>query len=117
MKILYLAVGVFDKGGISRYCRYQIRALRESVGEANVPVLSLMPPAENDFEEQFAVDRVFRGIGLRSEIDFLRAGVSAARSMRPDIIWSSHIRFIPNGLIGRLLRFDRLLDRVSDFQD
>jgi phosphatidylinositol alpha-1,6-mannosyltransferase len=101
VKILYLAVGVFDKGGISRYCRYQVRALREYAGPENVHVLSLVPPSENDFEEPFQVDRAFRGFGLRSEVDFLLAGVGVARSLRPDVIWSSHIRFLPNGLLGR----------------
>jgi phosphatidylinositol alpha-1,6-mannosyltransferase len=101
MKILYLAVGVFDKGGISRYCRYQIRALREAMGQENVHVLSLMPRGANDFEEDFPADRAFGGIGLRSEVEFLRATVNAARSMRPEVIWSSHVRFVPNGLLAR----------------
>ena len=102
MKILYLAVGVFDKGGISRYCRYQIRALRELAGEKNVRVLSLMGPAENDFEDEFTVDRTFAGFGVRSETDFFLAGMAAARAERPEVTWSSHLRFIPNGVMARL---------------
>lgn len=102
MKILYLAVGVFDKGGISRYCRYQIRALRELAGGENVRVLSLMGPAENDFEDEFRVDRAFSGFGVRSEMDFFLTAMSIARAERPEIIWSSHLRFIPNGVMARL---------------
>ncbi|HKN01887.1 MAG TPA: glycosyltransferase family 4 protein [Candidatus Binataceae bacterium] len=102
LKILYLAIGVFDKGGISRYCRYQIRALRELVGEGNVSVLSLMGPSTDDFEGGFDVERSFRGVGLRSEVDFFLTGIRKALAMRPDLIWSSHVRFLPNALLQRM---------------
>jgi len=101
VKILYLAVGVFDKGGISRYCRYQIRALRELVGAEHVTVFSLVGRAENDFEDDFTVDRTFDGFGIVNETRFLEACVGTARGERPRVIWSSHLRFLPNGLLGR----------------
>ena len=41
-RILYLTPGCFDKGGISRYSRYQIECLREIHGEAAVTVQSLL---------------------------------------------------------------------------
>ena len=44
MKILYLTPGCFDKGGISRYNRYQIQALRMLAGAENVFVFSLLGP-------------------------------------------------------------------------
>ena len=112
MKVLYLAVGVFDKGGISRYCRYQIRALRETVGDRNVRVFSLMGPADNDFEDEFPVDRTFDGFGVKSETDFFLAGMAAARADRPEVIWSSHLRFIPNGVMGRLCSHGTLAANV-----
>ena len=101
MKILYLAVGVFDKGGISRYCRYQVRALRELVGAEQVRVFSLMGRAENDFEDEFTVDRTFNGFGIANEARFFGSCVKASRAERPRVIWSSHLRFLPNGLLGR----------------
>jgi len=108
VKILYLAVGVFDKGGISRYCRYQISALRSIAGEDNVRVFSLMGPAGNDFEDNFSVDRVFSGFGIRSEASFFAAAARAARAEHPGVIWSSHLRFVVNGLVGRALSGGKL---------
>jgi phosphatidyl-myo-inositol dimannoside synthase len=102
LKVLFLGIGVFDKGGISRYCRYQIRALRELAGSANVHVMSLFPPGPNDFEEPFAVDYQGRGIGVASEGAYLAKGASQAFSMRPDIVWSSHIRLLPAAWAARI---------------
>jgi phosphatidyl-myo-inositol dimannoside synthase len=102
IKIVYLAVGVFDKGGISRYCRFQIRALRELVGEQNVRVLSLLSPGENDFEEPFEADYCGGGFGPKSEASFFFRGMSEVADS-PRVIWSSHVRFVPNGLMLRLL--------------
>ena len=48
-----MTTGCFDKGGISRYNRYQITALREILGDKNVKVFSLSPPREGDFEDSF----------------------------------------------------------------
>ena len=102
MRILYLAIGVFDKGGISRYCRYQIRALRELAGAQNVNVMSLFPPGPNDFEEPFEVDYRGRGIGLRGETSYLARGANRAFALRPDIVWSSHIRLLPAAWTARI---------------
>ncbi len=112
MKILYLAVGVFDKGGISRYCRYQIRALREAAGESNVRVLSLLGPSENSFEEEFMVDETFGGFGIMPETAFLSAGLRTALREHPQVIWSSHVRFVLNGLFARRLANARLAVNV-----
>ena len=54
--IFFLTPGVFVKGGISRYCRYQIQALKEHFGGENIRVFSLRKHGispfefENDFE-------------------------------------------------------------------
>ena len=100
-KILYLAVGVFDKGGISRYCRSQIRALRELVGERNVCSLSFFPPGADDFEEPFKVDYHAQGPSRAADVAFTRAIVKHARAMEPDVIWSSHLHFMPHLMVAR----------------
>ena len=56
MKILYITPGCFDKGGISRYNRYQITACRELFGKENVKVFSLLGPSDDDFEDPFSVE-------------------------------------------------------------
>ena len=52
-QLLYLATDVFSKGGIQRYSRAQIQALRELLGEGNVATLSVHPPRDDPFEEPF----------------------------------------------------------------
>ncbi len=98
MRILYLALGVFDKGGIARYCRYQIRALRELAGEDNVQVLSLFGPGPNDLEEPFAVNHAGGGLGLGSEAAFFLRAMGVAAVQRAQIVWSSHLRLLPAAL-------------------
>lgn len=102
MRILYLGIGVFDKGGISRYCRYQVRALRELAGAENVNVMSLFPPRPNDFEDPFQVDYQGFGLGLRGESAYLANGANRAFAMRPDVVWSSHIRLLPSAWTARV---------------
>jgi phosphatidylinositol alpha-1,6-mannosyltransferase len=102
-RILYLAVGVFDKGGISRYCRYQISALRKLVGKQNIQVLSFFGPGPNDFEEPFEVDYYTHGPGLLSDFNLLAASLRTARDFRPTVIWSSHVHLTPTALLARRL--------------
>ena len=102
-RLLYLAIGVFDKGGISRYCRYQIRAMRELLGEQNVRVLSLFGSGPNDFEEEFPVDFSGRGVGIFSELRFFMESVRECMMERPAVVWSSHVRFLPNLMMLRSL--------------
>jgi len=102
LRILFLGIGVFDKGGISRYCRYQIRALRELAGAQNVNVMSLFAPGLNDFEEPFDVNYMGQGIGFVSESSYLARGVSRAFAMRPGVVWSSHIRLLPAAWAARI---------------
>lgn len=93
--ILYLAPGVFDKGGISRYCRYQIRALREIVGAGAVSVLSLAPPDAHSFEDPFAVDFASLGPTRAGKSLFTAAATLAAIGSRPRVIWCAHVGIAP----------------------
>lgn len=93
MKILYLTPGCFDKGGISRYNRYQIQALRELAGEANVFVYSLHGPGQDDFEEEFKVTKYFGGTAGTAKVRFASAFYSWALVNRPKIIVSAHVNF------------------------
>ena len=55
MKVLVLTPGIYDKGGISRYNRFQIRALRECYGLQAIKVLSKLGPDGEGFEEDIQV--------------------------------------------------------------
>jgi phosphatidylinositol alpha-1,6-mannosyltransferase len=106
MKIVYLAIGLLDKGGIARYCRYQIRALRETVGEENVFVLTLRRPAVDDFEDGIDVQYQGGGLGIVSEAAFCVAQLRRCLSEKPGVIWSSHVRFLPNLILSRIVAPD-----------
>jgi phosphatidylinositol alpha-1,6-mannosyltransferase len=91
VKILYLTPGCFDKGGISRYSRYQINALRALVGADNVSVFSVLGPSKEDFEDPFDVRYFAGGTGRFHQLAYLGKLCSTVISNRPDIIVSAHI--------------------------
>ncbi len=90
MRALYLTPGCFDKGGISRYNRYQIASLRELLGEDNVDVLSLLGPGEDSFEAPIDVRFTAGGLSRRQKAAFLReACIAALRG--PQLILAAHV--------------------------
>ena len=93
MRILYLTPGCFDKGGISRYSRYQIEALRENCGEKNIRTLSLFGPDRDSFETPFKVDWYAGGISLVQKVSFAAKVIQFALAQRPDLLWTAHVSF------------------------
>src|SRR5689334_13478639 len=109
-EILYLAPGVFDKGGVSRYCRYQVRALRDLLGRAAVTVLSLLPPGDDGLEEPFSVDFASSGPSLSGKVLFAAAAAIAA-ARRPRVVWSAHLGLAPLALgLARAARSTSVLN-------
>lgn len=99
MKILYLTPGCFDKGGISRYTRYQIAALREIVGPRNVHALSLLGPDADSLEEPFAVDFHASGNTGKDKAALMLRAVTLAARVRPDIIHAAHVNLSGAALV------------------
>lgn len=97
LEILYLAPGLFDKGGVSRYCRFQVRALRDQLGARAISVLSLLPPGEDALEEVFAVDFASFGPSPTGKALFSAAAAMVA-SRRPRVVWTAHLGIAPLGL-------------------
>lgn len=99
MRILYLTPGCFDKGGISRYSRYQISALRTIYGADNVRALSLLGPDEDGIEAAFDVH--WHGssrFGMVSQVDraaFAIRALGLAAFWRPTAILSAHVNMSP----------------------
>ncbi|MFT3775291.1 MAG: glycosyltransferase family 4 protein [Minicystis sp.] len=91
MKILYLTPGCFDKGGISRYTRYQMRALYTIFGRDRVRTLSLLGPDADSLEHAFDVDFHASGNGARDKAALLRAAIGFAARERPDVIHAAHV--------------------------
>ncbi len=90
-KILYLTPGCFDKGGISRYNRYQITALRELEGSENIKVFSLLAPAEGDFEDPFQVDWHGWGATKLSKLSYIFKVLCCVYIWKPNVIWLGHV--------------------------
>ena len=98
MRTVFLTTGCFDKGGISRYCRYQIDALRAVLGPGNVKVLSLLGTDGTGFETPFDVD--WHG-GKGGFWDKLQFSISATRLMlatKADVVHVAHVNMGPLAL-------------------
>ena len=95
--VLYVSPGCFDKGGISRYNRYQIRALRDLLGAAAVRVFSVRGPAEGDFETPFEVTGTAGGRDpVRGATPAQKAALVAriaadALVRRPRVVLAAHV--------------------------
>lgn len=103
MRVLHLTPGCFDKGGISRYSRYQIAALRELGCE--VRALSLLGPGTDGFETPFEV--TWHGGGTTATIEsrarFAARAAETAVRWRPHVIHCAHVNFTPMvSLLSRL---------------
>lgn len=111
MKILYLTPGCFDKGGISRYSRYQIRALRELFGTGNVRALSLLAPCGNDFEEKFDVHWHGNGTSAASKFSFAAHALAQCLFWKPDVIHTAHVNLSGlSKLLAKLVRGKTILN-------
>ncbi len=108
MKILYLTTGCFDKGGVSRFSRYQISALKSLYGQTNVRVLSLLGPDEHAFEEPFDVTWYGGKVNLINKIRFVTAITKHAILWRPELVLTAHIHYS-----AMAHRFSRLIKAKS----
>jgi phosphatidyl-myo-inositol dimannoside synthase len=93
MKILFLTPGCFDKGGISRYSRYQISALRRIYGNNAVRVLSLLGPEPDSFEEQFEVHWYAGSNSKSSQLKFISKTLAQIIGWRPQVVHIAHVNF------------------------
>lgn len=93
--ILYLATDFFLKGGIQRYSRAQVKAIREIVGERQTTVLSVHSPGERSFEEPFRTDYSGGGTALPHRIKYALTAVRYALIGAYDMVWANHISLLP----------------------
>ena len=105
MRILYITPGCFDKGGISRYNRYQIRAFSEIYGSDKVRVLSLAGPASNSFEEPIKVHWHGTSSFMISKILLVWQMFKAIIFWKADVIHVAHVNFSGVAvLLGKMFR-------------
>ena len=106
MKILYISPGVFDKGGISRYNRYQVEALRNIYGTNKVRVLSLHAPDFESFETGFKVQWHGNGAGLLSKLKFTCQIFCQIIIWAPNLIFVGHVNH--SGLVHAISKLRRI---------
>lgn len=95
MRVLYLGTNLLSKGGIQRYSRYQVRALREAYGADAVDVFCLHPQRDDDFEDPFRLEWIGGGAGSVSRLHFAARAVLHARVRRPDVVLANHVSLAP----------------------
>lgn len=96
MRILFLTPGLFEKGGIARYNRYQINALKDAFGPESVEAISLMGPDDDALESPFKV--AYAGSArptALSRVMFAAYAVSKTLAWSPDIVLCGHVNMAP----------------------
>jgi phosphatidylinositol alpha-1,6-mannosyltransferase len=110
LDILYLTPGCFDKGGISRYNRYQIRALRE-LTSGQVAVLSVLGPGPDAFEDPIEVHWFAGGLRRRDKARFIAEATRVAARLRPSLVVLGHVNLAGLGhVIARACGARSVLD-------
>jgi len=112
MNILILATDVFTKGGIQRYTRYQVRALRENPDLKHVFLFSLLgKDPRSSFEEDIAVDYSAGGISLLKKAIFIIRVLFFCRNHEIDLIICNHVSLGRVALLVKtILRIPYLVD-------
>ena len=112
LRVLYLTPGCFDKGGISRYCRYQIQSARELEDLVDIRVLSMLGPDGEGFEVPFHVDWYGAPqLGLISRAQFALTAVWATFTWRPHVVHIAHVNYSPlAAILARLVSARTLLN-------
>lgn len=106
-RVLFITPGCFDKGGISRYNRYQIRVLEELMGRSNVRVISLLGPNDNAFEEIIKTHWHGENFGIKDKFLFVWEAIKLAVKWKPRIILIGHVNLSGVGFL--LSRFCRAI--------
>ena len=112
MRVLYLTPGCFDKGGISRYCRYQIAALRNIDSIDHILTLSLLGRDLHSFEEEFKITWSANGNSLINKMLFSFKAIITTIYFRPDVIHVAHINLSFLGFLCSKISKSRLVLNV-----
>ncbi len=103
MKVLIVATGVFMKGGIERYTRYQHAALQKIIGQENVFLASLLSKNnENSFEQDISVNYIQGGLSIKDKILFVLNCIRLIRKNGIRLIIVNHRQL---SIIGWLSKF------------
>ena len=100
--LFYLASDVFAMGGIERYSRYQVQALRELLPGTVLKIYSYNSPQPGGFEEPIEVEHQGGGHGWLAKIRYSLIVSFQILISQPEIIWVNHIHLLPIAYISRI---------------
>ncbi len=98
-KVLFISPGCFDKGGISRYNRFQIQSLREIYGQQQVKVLSLLGPDKNAFEDPIDVVWHGKALNFKNKVFFILQILKLMLFWQPRYVVVGHVNLSAYPLI------------------
>jgi len=108
MNVLILATDVFKKGGIQRYTRYQIQALKENPYLDKVFVFSILNKnPKNIFEEEIEIDYIAGGTSFFKKIIFIIKVLFFCKKNNINLIICNHIS------LGQVAFFIKKISGIS----
>lgn len=103
-RVLIIGDDVFSKGGISRYTRYQLMALKESEGIKEVFLFSLYPEKpDNKFEEDIDVAYIGTGRSMLSKLRYMWNVLRFIQKKKITLVISTHLQLSIIAYIAKLL--------------
>lgn len=98
-RVLYLTPGCFDKGGISRYNRFQITAFRDLLGYDAVSVFSVLGPDSDSFETPFETNWAASGLSRTRKLTYVARSILHGLKTRPSIVLAAHVNLAGLGKV------------------
>ena len=95
-RVLYVAYDLFSLGGIQRYSRYEVRALRELLPDADIRICSLRGPEAGGFPPPEQVE-IVGGRSRRARAAFVARVLRLARAQKPDLVVCDHVNLAALG--------------------
>lgn len=90
-KFLFITPGCYDKGGISRYNRYQVKSLIDLFGKDNVRILSLYGPERDNLKDEFEIQWHGTKNNYASKIGLIIQCLRQLALWKPDYVFIGHV--------------------------
>ena len=103
MRVLFLSIDLFGRGGIERYSRYELRELQRVLDAGALKVCSFTSPGADAAEDPPQVDVVGSGTSAVAKLRFALAVWRLARRHGAQLIICDHVNLSPIAYAYRVL--------------
>jgi phosphatidylinositol alpha-1,6-mannosyltransferase len=104
MRVFIVATGIFNKGGIERYTRYQYKALQELYGEKNIFLASFLGKDVNTcFEDDIEITYNQNGKNFFHKMQFIWKCLLLIRSNKIQLVISNHRQLSVIAYLAKIL--------------